>query len=192
PGDTAPGASGFGACYDLASLISKDLAGAKLTVAYVPHPLTGYAVLPAVACTELVMGKAASLGPITPEGQPVEAALPEPVRFLAVRKARGPDLLLGMLDRDADLRVIQTADKAVHYVMAERMKDFAKSHHVIEERAAWDAGQRGILSARRAREEGFCKRIADSRAELTSIYQIGGRAAIEDPTLGQSVRTAWI
>src|SRR5262245_40204334 len=47
PGDTAPGASGFGACYDLASLISKDLAGAKLTVAYVPHPLTGYAVLPA-------------------------------------------------------------------------------------------------------------------------------------------------
>ena len=83
PGETAPGSSEFGACYDLASLISQELAGAKLTVAYVPQPLKGYAVLPAVACTEIVMGSTASLGPITPEGQPFDAALREPVRFLA-------------------------------------------------------------------------------------------------------------
>jgi membrane-bound serine protease (ClpP class) len=192
PGDTAPGTSGFGTCYDLASVISKDLAGAKLTVAFVPQPLKGYAVLPAVACSEIVMGSTASLGPITPEGQPVDAALREPVRFLAVRKTRDPDLLLGLLDRDADLRLLRTADKGVHYVLAERMQEFQKSHQVIEERPAWDAGQRGILTARRALEEGFSKRTAQSRSELAGIYQIGGRAAIEDPTLGQSVKTAWI
>jgi len=191
-GETAPGSSEFGACYDLASLISKELAGAKLTVAYVPQPLRGYAVLPAVACSEIVMRSTASLGPITPEGQPVDAALREPVRFLAVRKTRDPDLLLGMLDRDADLRMVRTADKAVHYVLAENMKDFLTSHHVIEEQPAWDAGGRGVLTARRARDEGFCKRTAESPAELASIYQIGGRSAIEDPTLGQSIRPAWI
>ncbi len=37
PGDVAPGASEFGACYDLANLISKELAGARLTVAYHPQ-----------------------------------------------------------------------------------------------------------------------------------------------------------
>jgi len=191
-GDTAPGTSEFGACYDLASLISKELAGAKLTVAYVPQPLKGYAVLPAVACTEIVLKSTASLGPITPEGQPYDAALREPVRFLAIRKTRDPDLLLGMIDRDADLRLVHTADKAVHYVLAQNMQEFLRSHHVIEEQPAWDAGQRGVLTARRAREEGFCKRTAESPAELASIYQIGGRSAIEDPTLGQSVRPKWI
>ncbi len=79
PGETAPGSSEIGVCYDLASFISRDLAGAKLTVAFLPKPLTGFAVLPAVACTEIVMGSTATLGPITPEGQMFDAAWRDPV-----------------------------------------------------------------------------------------------------------------
>jgi membrane-bound serine protease (ClpP class) len=192
PGESAPGTSEFGACYDLASLISRELAGAKLTVAYLPQPMKGYAVLPVVACTEIVMAAQTTLGPITPENQPVDAALKEPIRFLALRKTRDPDLLLGMLDRDADLRLVRTADKSLHYVLADNLANFQKSHHVVEEHPAWDGGQRGVLSAQRAREEGFCKRTAESPAELASIYQIGGQSAIDDPTLGQTIRPAWI
>jgi membrane-bound serine protease (ClpP class) len=192
PGDTAPGSSEFGSCYDLASLISRDLAGAKLTVAYVPRPLKGFAVLPAVACTEIVMGASASLGPITPEDRTFDPALREPIRFLAIRKTRDPDLLLGMLDRDADLRVVSTADRPVHYVLAENMKEFLKTHNVTDDKPAWEAGARGILTAKRAREEGFCKRTAESPAELASMYHLGGRSSVDDPTLGQSVRPEWI
>jgi membrane-bound serine protease (ClpP class) len=188
PGETAPGSSDFGVCYDLARLISRDLAGAKLTVAYVPHPLKGFAVLPVVACTEIVMGSAATLGPITPDGQTVDPAYREPIRYLALRKTRDPDLLLGMLDRDADLRLVRTADKTVHYVLGEHLEGFLKSHHALETTPAWDGGQRGVLTARRAREEGFCKRTAESPAELASIYQISGQSAVEDPTLGQVIR----
>jgi membrane-bound serine protease (ClpP class) len=191
-GESAPGASEFGACYDLANLISKELAGARLTVAYVPQPVRGYAVLPAIACTEIVMGSSASLGPITPENLSADAALREPVRFLAMRKTRDPDLLLGMLDRDADLRLVHTADKTVHYVLADNMKAFRQTHEVADDKPAWEGGQRGVLTAARAREEGFCKRTADSPAELASIYQIGGQSAVDDPTLGQAIRPAWI
>jgi membrane-bound serine protease (ClpP class) len=60
-GETAPGSSELGTSYDLANLISKELGGAKLTVAYVPQPLKGYAVLPVVACREIVMGSGATL-----------------------------------------------------------------------------------------------------------------------------------
>ncbi len=192
PGDVAPGASEFGACYDLANLISKDLAGARLTVAYTPKPLRGYAVLPVLACTEIVMGSDSSLGPITPEGLPFDAAYRELVRFLALRKTRDPDLLLGMLDRDADLRLVRTADRAVHYVLAENLEAFQKSHQVLEERPAWDGGLRGVLTAQRAREEGFCKRTADSPAELAALYRIAGQSAVDDPTLGQLIRPVWI
>ncbi len=192
PGDTAPGTSEFGVCHDLAKLISRDLAGAKLTVAYIPQPLRGYAVLPAVGCTEIIMGSSATLGPITPEDQVPDPAYRELVRFLAIRKTRDPDLLLGMLDRDADLRLIRTADKSVHYVLAENLPTFQKTHQVIEERPAWEGGQRGVLEAKRARDEGFCKRTADSRDEVTSIYHLAGNSAVDDPTLGHKPHPVWI
>jgi membrane-bound serine protease (ClpP class) len=192
PGDSAPGASGFGACYELAKLISRDLGGAYLTVAYVPQPLRGYAVLPAIACTEIVMGSTASLGPITPEGETVDEALRGPVRFLAMRQARDPDLLLGMLDRDADLRLVRTADKTVHYKLPENIKSFRQKNDVVDDRPAWDGGQRGVLTAERAREEGFCKRTAENSVEVAGIYRIGSQSAIEDPTLGQAIRPVWI
>jgi membrane-bound serine protease (ClpP class) len=188
PGETAPGSSDFGVSYDLAQLISRDLAGAKLTVAYVPHPLKGFAILPAVACTEIIMGSAATLGPIAPPGRTIDPAHREGIRSLAVRKTRDPDLLLGMLDREADLRLVHTADKTVHYVLSEHMAAFLKTHHALDEQPAWEGSQRGVLTAQRAREEGFCKRTAESRAELASIYQISGQSAVEDPTLGQEIR----
>jgi membrane-bound serine protease (ClpP class) len=190
-GETAPGSSSFGACVDLANLIAHDLAGARLTVAFVPQALQGYAVLPVVACTEIVMGSTATLGPITPEGQHVHAAYRGVVHDLAVRKARDPDLLLGMLDRDADLRLVRTADKTVRYVLAENLPEFLKSHQVIEEQPAWE-GRRGVLTAQRARQEGFCKLTADSPADLAAAYQLAGHSAVEDPTLGQVIRPAWV
>jgi membrane-bound serine protease (ClpP class) len=190
-GEEAPGTSDRGVCSDLADVIS-NLAGAKLTVAYVPQPLRGFAVLPVIACTEIVMGSSASLGPITPEGQPFDAAYSGYVRVLAVRKTRDPDLLLGMLDRDADLRLVRTADRAVHYVLADNLPAFQKAHQVVEERPAWDGGLRGVLTAQRAREEGFCKRTADSRNDLAVMYKIAGHSSVDDPTLGQLIRPVWV
>lgn len=124
-------------------------------MAYVQKPLRGYAVLPAIACTEIVMGSSSSLGPITPEHLNADAALREPVRFLAMRKMRDPDLLLGMLDRDADLRLVHTADKTVHYVLADNMKAFRQTHEVVDDKPAWEGGQRGVLTAAACAKRGF-------------------------------------
>src|SRR5262245_32433006 len=46
-GEVLPGRSAYGACHDLATFLSTKLEGAKRTVAYVPEPLRGYAVLTA-------------------------------------------------------------------------------------------------------------------------------------------------
>jgi membrane-bound serine protease (ClpP class) len=185
PGRVKPGQSPFGAASDLDHFISTKLTGAKETVAYVPEPLTGYAVLVALACDEIVMGPNATLGPITPEGEPVTAREREEVRALANRKGKDPDLLLGLLDKDANLLAVRTADRQTHFVLAEHLDEFKKSHHVIEEQPAWEAGRRGVLSAEEARR-GIVKLLADDRAKIREVYRLPSTA--DDPTLGNVVR----
>ncbi|SIO65474.1 membrane-bound serine protease (ClpP class) [Singulisphaera sp. GP187] len=188
PGETAPGRSEFGISYDLAYYMMKNLGGAKTTVAYIPEPLKGYAVLAALACDEIVMGSQATLGPITPEDEAPRRDIIGSIRALADTKVRDHDLLLGMVDRTADLRAIRTTDKQIHYVMADNLPEFKKTHQVLEDLPAWEGGQRGVITAQRAREEGFSKLTADNPIEIAKIYKISGRSTADDPTLGQVLR----
>ena len=194
PGRAQPGSSGFGTSFELANYISTELAGARLTVAYVPQPLKGYAVLPALACDELVMGLESSIGPITPDGEAVKVDYREPVKILARRKGKEPDLFAGLLDREADLKVVRTADGRAHYVLPENLAEFLKANQVAEAdvQPAWEGGSRGVLRSDRAREEGFAKLRANDRAEIANVYRIGTRALSNDPTLLQEPRPVWI
>jgi len=194
PGRAQPNTSGFGTSFELANYISTDLAGAKYTVAYIPEPLKGYAVLPALACGEIVMSPDASLGPITPEGQDVKADYRDPIRSLARRKGREADLYLGLLDPQADLKTVRTADRQVHYVMAGDLPEFLKTNTAAQGdiQPAWEGGSRGRLTARRAREEGFVKLLAGNPGEIANVYHIDPRAIGNDPTLAGEVRPVWI
>ena len=185
PGKASPGGSDFGPSYDLANLISRDLGGGR-TVAYVPEPLKGYAVLPALACGEIVMGSRASLGPITPEGSSVRGEFREVVKNLAIHTGRDPGLFLGLLDRDADLRALRTADKQIHYVMADGVDEFARTHQVVENDSAWAGGQRGVLLARRARDEGFTKLLSDDILEVFNTYRIAGQPRVRPLAPGRA------
>jgi membrane-bound serine protease (ClpP class) len=194
PGRAQPGSSGFGTSFELANYLSTELGGAKLTVAYVPQPLKGYAVLPALACDELVMGPEASIGPITPEGENVKVDYKEPVKILARRKGKDQDLFAGLLDRDADLKIVRTADRQVHYLLPENLQAFRAANAVAEGdvQPAWEGGSRGVLKSARAREEGIAKLRANDRAEIANVYRISTRALSNDPTLLQEPRPVWI
>lgn len=191
PGETAPGQSSFGASYDLAYYMMKNLGGAK-TVAYIPEPLSGYVVFAALACDDIVMGSEATLGPITPEDETPRRDIHDNVRALSNTKVRDNDLLLGMVDKTADLRAIRTTDKQLRYVLADNLTEFKKTHQVLEDLPAWEGGQRGVLTAKRAREEGFSKLTADTPVEVAKVYQLSGRSTADDPTLGQVLRPVWI
>ncbi|WZO99677.1 NfeD family protein [Isosphaeraceae bacterium EP7] len=192
PGTAQPGKASFGTAWDLANVLSTRLAGARTTVAYIPEPLTGYAVLAALACDEIVMAPGASLGPITPEGEVVDQAAVEPLKILARRKGREPDLLLGMLDKEADLRAVRADNKQVHYVLAQNLAEFKASHVVLDDQPAWEGGRRGVLSAERARDEGFVKLLAENPSDVANAYRLAGQASGADPTLGQVIRPVWI
>jgi membrane-bound serine protease (ClpP class) len=97
-----------------------------------------------------------------------------------------------MLEREADLRLVRTADRTLQYVLAENLEEFRKTKQIVEEQPAWEGGRRGVLTAERARAEGFCKAIVENPGDLARIYQISNQSSIEDPTLGQTIRPMWI
>jgi membrane-bound serine protease (ClpP class) len=193
PGRAQPGSSGFGTSFELANYLSTELGGSRLTVAYVPQPLKGYAVLPALACDELVMGPEASIGPITPEGEVVKVDYKEPVKILARRKGKDQDLFAGLLDRDADLKLVRTADRQAHFLLPENLEAFRTANQVADAdiQSAWE-GARSVLSSARAREEGIAKLRANDRAEIANVYRISTRALSNDPTLLQEPKPVWI
>lgn len=192
PGQTKPGQSDFGPAQDLADFISTEVEGAKQTIAFVPEPLAGYAVVVALGCDEIVMSESATIGPITPEGQDVKPQARTYLHILADRKGRDYDLLLGMLDRDARLFKVTTGDRKIDYVMEDQLGEFRKTHQVSAQEPAWEGGQRGILTSERARREGFCKRNAENRAEVANLYNLAGHSAADDPTLDQVLNPIWI
>ena len=184
-----PVATSFGAASDLQDFLLKRLRGAKQTVAFVPQPLSGYAVLAALACDEIVLGPKATLGPISPEGQAPTAREREAVRALAAAKGRDADLLLGMLDPDADLREIRTVEGQTAFVLAANLAEYKKTHAVDSEKPAWEGGRRGILTAERARGL-FAKLQAETRAEVAEAYRLPGTT--DDPTLGGTINAVLI
>ena len=188
PGDVEPGQSPFGESFELQKFLAHDLAGAQ-TVAYVPEPLSGYAVLAVLACDEIVLGPKASLGPITPPGKAVTAVEREAVRTLADRKGRDADLLLGMLDPDAPLLQVRTADRQIHFVLKDHLAAFRKDHHVLDEQPAWEGGRRGVLTAERARGT-IAKLLAEDRAAIKEAYHLESTA--DDPTAGGKVNPVLI
>jgi len=176
-----------GPAMDLARAITK-LTGEK-TVAYIPEPLTGYAAIPALACGEVVMGPDAALGPMTAEGQAPDAVVRESLRVLARDAGRDPGLLLGMLDPEADLHAVRTADRQLHFVLAADLPALEAKEKLLDDQPAWEAGRRGVLTAARAREIGVARNLADDRAAVAAVYDL---PASDDPTLGREAVPVWI
>ena len=140
------------------------------------------------------MGPDASIGPITPDGEAVKVDYREPVKILARRKGKEQDLFAGLLDRDADLKLVRTADRQAHYLMPENLEAFRKANAVLDADVtpAWEGGSRGVLTSARAREEGLAKLRAADRAEIANVYRISTRALSNDPTLLQEPKPVWI
>ena len=194
PGDTAPGSSEFGACYDLAKLISQELAGAKLTVAYVPQPLKGYAVLPAVACTEIVMGSSASPGP--DHARRRRRSMPPCASrcgsWPCARRAT-PTCSWECSTAMPTCGWSARPTSRLHYVLAENLTASGKLTTSIDEQPAWEGGQRGVLTG----ASGHAKKASASAppkapTSWRALYQTRRPVGHRRPHPGPDIRPAWI
>jgi membrane-bound serine protease (ClpP class) len=175
-------ATPLGAAKDLADLISSDKLNQAVTVAYVPQSLPGHAVLVALACQQIIMGKDATLGPactdqkdITPSDRGIYADVANQRRTLP--KA----LALGLLDPQLEIFSVKT-ESGTRYVTTEDLEELKKNRTVQAPEVIKHAGEPWQLDAGRLSLLGFVH-LADNRLKLAQALDLPPNSLVDDPSL---------
>ena len=103
--------SDFGRAQTLARYISSERLARARTVAYVPETVKGHAVLPIIACEQIVMAPDADLGAAGVDESSLDPALRRGYTEIAERRRTiPPNLALAMLDKSLVVSRVETPD----------------------------------------------------------------------------------
>lgn len=167
-GQTGTG-SEFERCLSLARfLVSERLSRAR-TIAYLPQDLEGHAVLPVLACEEVVIDAEASFGAAGVNETHVDETVRSAYRETAERRRTIPvAVALGMLDRELAVYQAQTLD-GVSYVLEAELEPLKQRTAVREIQRIIQPGDLGRFNGRDLRLRfGFASHLASNRSQLAS------------------------
>jgi membrane-bound serine protease (ClpP class) len=175
--------SEFGASLDLAKFLSsEDLSGVR-TVAYLPQPIQGHAVLAAIACQEIVMAKDASIGSAGIDEKTITPALRGDYAEIANRRRTVPALLaLAMLDPSVEVLRVET-EVGAEFVAPDGLAKLKKQHTIKEPTVVKRAGEPGEFTGSQARRLSFVSYLAADRRELVKALDLPPAAVEDDPSL---------
>lgn len=186
-----PGKSEFHDCARLADFIA-GVEGAQ-TVAYIPKPLEGHAVMLALACDEIVLHPEATIGNAGGGKMPGPVEL---AQYTKLARANGYPLAIALklLDKSAEVWEVHTAAGRKDFVTKADLEQLQKRGQVVgEPKLIKEAGLEGVFTAQEARDQlGLAKLLASSIAEVVQAYGLDTKAAQEDPLLGQMPRPVMI
>jgi membrane-bound ClpP family serine protease len=193
PGDQLEFGRGseFGASVSLAEFLSSEELGGARTVAYVPEPIQGHAVLVALACDEIIMARNASLGPAGVDDSVISAARRTHYREIANRRKTVPAAVaLWLLDPAQEVFVAET-EASREFVTPEELKELEKRHKLKSVRKLFDpkaaedslVGDAGRLTGEEGRRFGFVSYLANTREEMAKALDLPPNAVEEDLAL---------
>jgi len=174
--------SEIGACRNLAQFLQQ-IQSTTTTVAFVHAKVSGYTVLPALTCKELVMSKEGLLGEVAGENvEPLQEPDKNYFKFYFARDTQFP-LVQKMYDREVKLRKgLNRQTTLPQYVDAQDDKATAQLSNVLPVSGVQD-GQLALYNARTATDVGLCKATVETRKELAERF---GLTLVTDPLGGRT------
>jgi len=186
PKDQDTTGTSYGAYGDLAEAIQrwKDVN----TIAFVSRKLTGHAVLPALCCNELAMGKEASIGEVVPQGSDPLDGLPKvgydkllgetkPAHFAVVRK---------MYDKSVRLMRGRKGNADWYYDSLDRAKFEKDGGTASDTKPLLDAGIVGLFTSEQMGQFGLRKLAAQNVNDLAALLNISTGSLRDDPLGGRA------
>jgi membrane-bound ClpP family serine protease len=159
---------GIGSDFGRAVEVARFLAGPRLagvkTVAWLPRTIRGHAVLPALACEEIVMAPDAVLGPANADEQAVDDAVRAAYRQIAsVRRTVSPEVAVALVDPSARAVRVST-ERGNLFVSESQLPEIRKRMAVLDVEELQPAPI--APTGRRGRELGIVRLLAETPADL--------------------------
>ncbi len=155
--------SSFGACYEIANLLTGEKFARFRTVAYFPQSIKGHALLVGLACQERAIAENADIGEATVDEE--ELSDTERSAYLEIARHRGALSLAvveKMFDSGVELLEVET-EAGLRLLKADEVETLRQRETFAEEpKTLLAAGTPGIFSAETARRIGL-DRVALSR-----------------------------
>ncbi len=180
--------SEFERSLSLARFLASDKLQGVRTVAYLPRTIRGHAVLPVLACEEIIMHPDATLGQAGVD----ETAIDETVRqgyeeIADQRRTIPPPVALGMLDRDLKVYKVATAS-GTRYVTETNLEDLQTNTNIQSMETVVGVGDMGDFTGKSLRlNHGFVSHLAVDRRELAAALNV----AISDLDSNTSIDGGW-
>lgn len=185
--------AGSGSQFERALSLARYLAGDALrrvrTVAYVSGSVTGHAVLPVLACEEIIVHPEAELGSAGRDEPFIDATVQRGYVEIAERRRTVPvPVVLAMLRGQEALYKVQTLE-GVRYVTETELPGVTKDTAIRAVDQVVPAGQMALFSGTELRLKlGCASHLARDRAALAGALRLPVTAIEEDPSLGAGRR----
>ena len=127
--------SEFERCLSLARFLASDRLGGTRTVAFVAGNLTGHALLPVLACEELIVNPDAEIGDAGVAESFIDRTMKSSyVEISERRRTIPPAIAIGLIDQQATVLQVQT-DDGVRYILQEELETLRKENRILLEKS---------------------------------------------------------
>ena len=179
----------FEDAHKLARFLTSDELNGASTVAYIPKALKGHAVMVAMACEQIIMSSAATMG----DAGGVEKAINNTMLAAYEDIARSrhtvpPEIALGMLDKARQVLKLKT-ELDVQFVAPSQLPEITKRHRLLSPpETIKRPGEAWQFTGIEGRDWGIVKFLADDRRDVIRQMQLSPGVDEGDPSGGNSWR----
>lgn len=181
--------SQFERSLSLARLLAGERLSRVRTIAYLAGSVEGHAVLPALACEEIIAAPDAVFGNAGVNEPFVDATIRNGYEEIAKRRRTVPvPIVLGMLDERLAVYRVQTLD-GERYALQEELEQLRQTASVQSEEQIIPPGELGRFSGNELRVAfGIASHLARDLRELNLVLRLPDGAIQLDPTLADDRR----
>lgn len=185
--ETGGESSDFFRALSLATFLSSpEVSNGARLVAFVPGAVKGHAVLPVMACQQLVVSQQTELGAAGIKTDQITDTMRSAYREYSSRRGViPPPVAIAMLDRGATLYRIQTTDTSSRFALQKERNELDSKGLIDKESTLVPEGDFAVLNGIDLRTTfGFASHMASTREELAEALNLPSGVLQEDPSLG--------
>ncbi len=165
--------SEFGRCLELARALTSESASRVRLVAYLPNSVEGHAVLPVLACEEILCAPNAELGRAAiDDGKIGDGDKGFYLEKVNQRRTLPSAVVMSMLNPDLAIYKVITVDNESLFVDQNELAELQKSGKVASEVTIWSGGSLASYSGQTMREHGWITRTVSDVNELNTAIGV--------------------